>query len=74
MNVRKWKFNTDKNYLTDIEYKRFEKLMEIGELTIFRTNVCATEGCEKLVPKQGVFKYCSKGCMEKHKGVNDETG
>jgi len=69
-----WKFDEKKDYLTKIEYKHFTQLMEIGDVTIFKVKECANGECERLVPKQGAFAYCSLGCKEKKEGENNETG
>ena len=64
------KFDTDKEFLTESEFKYFNKLLDTGEISYFRTSNCVV--CQKTIPKYGIFKYCSKNCKEKEVENEDQ--
>jgi len=66
-------FKLNRDWMDLPERKTFERMKESGQISFFRTQLCAGPKCKNDVPK--VKLYCSIECREKReKEIEEENG
>lgn len=61
---------SDKLYMSVVEKETFDKFVDLGIITVFKTSICQRNGCTNYVPK-GKKRFCSIECY-KEEMVKDE--
>ena len=64
------KADPERRWATVAELDAFDRMVDAGVITFFRTGTCARDGCGRDIPD--AKDYCSKACHDEDTGAQEE--